>query len=244
MKEEIIVNVAICEDQAEWTESLEKHLTEFRKSHRNVKWEAFRSAEELLEYAARNNYVYDILITDIEMKGMSGIELANMLRENDSGLAIFFLTSHDEYIRKCFRSAPLNFWDKPINYEEFKEDMERAIQILSKNEQVFKCKINDEYHRIPYKNIIFFHSAGKKIRLHTKMEDYEFYGSFKEYDKIWNEAGFVRTNRFCYININFIERLKQQEIYLLNGEIIKASPIHFKKIKNMLFEYDCLNIEE
>lgn len=244
MREEAVVNIAICDDQGEWIELLEGYLTKFRKSHRNIQWEAFNSAEELIAYTEKNKYVYDVLITDIEMNRMNGVELANMVRERDSGVVIFFLTSHDEYMRKCFRSGPLNFWDKPISYNDFETDMERAVKISKNNERVFKFKMKDEYRRVPYKYIVSFKSAGKKIIVHTSKQDYEFYGSFKEYDKIWRNAGFIRANRFDYINVEFIEKLKLQKVFLLNGETVKISPPNLKKIKNMLFEYDCLRIEK
>ena len=185
------MNIAICDDQNEWIELLEKYLTKFRNTHKNIKWEAFNSAEEFIKYVDENKYSYDVLITDIEMSGINGIDLANMVREKDSGVVIFFLTSHDEYIRKCFQSGPLNFWDKPIDYETFSADMEKAIQISKTNEMVFKFKGNDGYLRIPYKNILTFQTSGKKIIAQTSEKEYEFYGSFKEYEKVWINVGFV-----------------------------------------------------
>lgn len=238
------MNIAICDDQDEWIEVIEDYLTRFRRTYRNINWESFYSAEELIYYMQKNKYVFDVLITDIEMKKMNGIDLANQIREKDSGIVIFFLTSHDEYIRQCFQPRPLNFWDKPIKYDQFEKDMKRAISISKENENVFRFQYKGEHLRVQFKNIVYFKTSGKKIIVHTEEQDYEFYGSFNEYDRIWSLAGFVKANRFYYINSKFIIRLKSPDVVLANGEIIQATPVHIKNIKMMFFEYDYADAAE
>lgn len=238
------MNIAICDDQDEWIAVVEEYLTRFRRTYRNINWESFYSAEELISYMQKNKYVFDVLITDIEMKKMNGITLANQIREKDSGIVIFFLTSHDEYIRQCFQPGPLNFWDKPIEYRQFEKDMKRAIEISKENEMVFRFQYKGEHLRVQYKNILYFKTSGKKIIVHTKEQDYEFYGAFNEYEKIWSSAGFVKANRFYYINSEFIVRLKSPDVVLANGEIIQATPVHIKNIKMMFFEYDYTDATE
>lgn len=233
------MNVAICEDQEEWIGIIEDYLSRFRQEYRGIKWEAFNSAEELIKYTENNEYIFDILITDIEMSKMNGIELANVIRKRDSGIVIFFLSSHEEYIRQCFQPGPLNFWDKPLSYELFKADMEKAISKLKENDKVFSFKGTNGYYRIPFKNIVYFRTNGKKIIVHTNEREYEFYGSFKAYEKIWVSAGFVKANRFYCLNSEFISTLKSPYIILTNGESIQATPSHVKNIKMLFFENDC-----
>lgn len=232
------MNIAICDDQNEWLEVIEEYLVKFRRTYRSISWESFYSAEELISYISKNKYVFDVLITDIEMEKINGIDLANQIRENDSGIIIFFLTGHDEYIRQCFQPRPLNFWDKPIEYAQFEKDMEKAIKIYKENEKVFVFQYKGEHLRIKFKNIIYFKTSGKKIIVHTQDRDYEFYGAFNEYENVWSAAGFVKVNRFYYINSELIVKLKGSDVMLENGETIQASPVHIKNIKMMFFEND------
>ena len=242
--EDTYMNIAICDDQDEWIEIIEDYLTRFRHTYRNISWEAFYSAEELISYMQKNKYVFDVLITDIEMQTINGIELANQIREKDSGIVIFFLTSHDEYIRQCFQPSPLNFWDKPIEYNQFERDMKKAIKVYKENNKIFGFQYKGEHFRVQYKNIIYFKTSGKKIIIHSQEKDYEFYGSFNEYEKAWTMAGFVKANRFYYINSEFIVKLKSTDILLANGEIIQATPTHIKNIRMIFFEYDYADATE
>lgn len=232
------MNIAICDDQDEWIGVIEDYLTRFRHTYRNISWDSFYSAEELISYIQKNKYVFDVLITDIEMQTINGIDLANQIREKDSGIVIFFLTSHDEYIRQCFQPCPLNFWDKPIEYNQFERDMKKAIKVCKENKKIFGFQYRGEYFRIKYKNIIYFKTSGKKIIIHTQEQDYEFYGSFNKYEKVWNMAGFVKANRFYYINSEFIVKLKSTDVLLANGEIIQATPMNINNIRMIFFEYD------
>ena len=238
MREELTVNIAVCDDQGEWIEQVEIYLAEFRKIHRNIKWEAFYSAEELLTYIKINQYVFDVLITDIEMKKINGIELANKIRSKDAGVVIFFLSGHEEYIRQCFQPSPLNFWDKPLKYEQFKCDMEKAMELTKNNSKVFCFKDEESYKRVPYREIMYFKTNAKKIIAHTDKRNFEFYGSFKEYEKTWQDAGFVRASRFYYVNSEYVSELRSTQIILLNGEHIQSTPANMKAIKLMYFEND------
>lgn len=230
--------IAICDDERECVEQIEACLDNFKKAYKNIKWEVFYSAEELLKYYQVHNNEFDVLITDIEMKSINGIELANQVRSMDSSIIIFFLSSHDEYIRQCFEPAPANFWDKPIQYKQFKLDMEKAIIRAKENSKVFLLKENDTRLRVPYKDIICFLASGKKIIAQTEKRNYEFYGSCGEYENQWFESNFIKINRGCYINTLHIESMRGQEIFLKNGNSFPVSRANMKNVKMLFCESD------
>lgn len=95
-------NIAICDDEKDCINWVENYLDAFRRKYKNIKWEVFYSAEELLDYYDRHGNTFDILITDIEMNQINGVELANTIRRRDKGIIIFFLTSYTEYALQCF----------------------------------------------------------------------------------------------------------------------------------------------
>ncbi len=232
--------VAICDDEEECVIQLEKFLNIFKNTHRNVRWESFYSAEELLAYYEHNGNVFDVLITDIEMDKMNGVELANSIRNMDTGIVIIFLTGHDKYIRQCFKPSPLNFWDKPITYSKFETDMKEAIRRSDENRRTFGFKNDDTYKRIPYSEILYFSTSGKNINVHTLKATYSFSGSFKEYEQAWSSAGFIRISRFNFVNITFIDKFEadEQNLYLTTGEHIRVSRNNIKNIKTIFFEND------
>lgn len=232
------MNIAICDDEFECVEEIEKCLDRLKKKHKNINWDAFYSAEELLDYYKINPKEFDILITDIQMKTINGIELANLIRSQDNEIIIYFLSSHDEYIRQCFEPSPANFWDKPIQYEQFEFDLEKAFMRIKKSNKVFVIKEQGKSLRLSYSDIICFISSGKKIIVQTTKQNYEFYGSCSEFEKQWNGNGFIRINRGCYINSVYIYSLRGQEIVLRNGSQYIVSRANIKNVKLLFSETD------
>lgn len=238
------MRIAICDDENEWINQIEEHIEKFKENHKNIVCEVFYSGEELLEYYKLYGNVFDVLITDIEMGGINGVELAKKIRKMDSEVPIFFLTSHDEYIRECFAPRPMNFWDKPVPYDIFKKDIEKVINSERKNNRYFSLKEDGIYKRIPYNDIIYFSNKGRKIVAHTVNGDCEFYGSFKDYSEIWKENNFYIVSRFFCVNTNYIEALKNNTLYLKGGQEITVSVTEIKKIKLLFFENDCSSVIE
>ena len=122
------MRVAICDDENVWVNRIEEHLIRFKKSHKDIEWEVFYSGEQLVEHYSRGERLFDILILDIELKELSGIETALKIREADKKAAIFFMTSHTKYVYDCFKPAPANFWVKPVEYEVLRDDFEEVIR--------------------------------------------------------------------------------------------------------------------
>lgn len=234
------MRIAICDDDDACIVQLENLLKEFKYNHTKIEWECFYSAEELLSFYRHNGGQFDILITDIEMNKINGVELANSLREVDSGLVIIFITSHDKYIRQCFRSSPLAFWDKPISRHVFYADMKDAINRVEKNKKSFGFKHENIYRRISYSDIFYFSTKGKRIIIHSNTGVCEFTGSFKLYEDQWVDAGFIQISRFDFVNMEYIDKFvaNEENIYLTNGECLKVSRKNIQKIKSAFFQND------
>lgn len=238
------MRIAIVDDENDWINIVEDMIFDFKAMYRNIDWDIFYSAEELLKDYTNHNADYNVLITDIELKNISGIELANTLRKLDPELSIFFLTSHDEYMRDCFKSQPVNFWSKPIDKRTFMNDMERVYNELTKEDSVFPIKEGATYYRVKYKDIFLFSNKGRKIVAHTKKRSYEFYGSFKEYLKIWEENGFIAVSRFDCVNTKHMSTLNGNSLTLDDQTEVNVSTSHVQKIKEKFFKIDCDNATE
>jgi FixJ family two-component response regulator len=79
--------------------------------------ETFASAEEFLEFARLDNTA--CLITDVQLGGMSGLQLQNRLAESGDGIPIIFITAFpDERLRERALSAgAICFLSKPVTKE-------------------------------------------------------------------------------------------------------------------------------
>ena len=99
------LNIAICDDEQLQTEYLKNLVTEWAaQSGNSTKICTYPSAESFLfEYSEDQSF--DILLLDIEMGKLSGIELAKEIRKNNSTIQIIFTTG-TRYPTKPLRHAP------------------------------------------------------------------------------------------------------------------------------------------
>ena len=93
------MKIGICDDSVNDMKQIKETCTECLKNEcENIEIITFSSAEEFLE----SDKIIDILILDIEMDGMSGIELKNYLQRKEIKTMIIFVTDHDELVLSAF----------------------------------------------------------------------------------------------------------------------------------------------
>ena len=94
------MKAVVCEDEEALQLFLEKQVCEcMKEAGINGSCEVFSSAEELLE---KGNPFYDLYLLDIQLGQMTGMELAEKIREKDDHAVILFATNYKEMIRKAF----------------------------------------------------------------------------------------------------------------------------------------------
>ena len=115
-------NIAVCDDSTTDREYVIGFVQQWSaKNGHKVNISSFPSAENFLFlYEEKNNY--DILLLDIELGAMDGVELAKRLRKTNDTVQIVFITGYSDYIAEEYEVAALHYLMKPV-----KEDKKRII---------------------------------------------------------------------------------------------------------------------
>ena len=110
-------HIAIVEDEAEFSMQLQTFLEQYQKEETiRFKISVFHSGEELLkEYQP----VYDVILLDIEMPGINGMDAAAKLRESDQEVVLMFITNIASYAIRGYEVGALDFVMKPLTYYAF-----------------------------------------------------------------------------------------------------------------------------
>lgn len=103
----------------------------------------FQSAEELLNYYEKNSV--HIIITDINLPNMNGIELIKKIREKDEKIPIILLTAYIEtqYLFDAIKYKVVEYLPKPIDYETLIQALLKATKDLINNGN-YMIKINEK----------------------------------------------------------------------------------------------------
>ena len=126
------LNLLFVEDYAELRES----TTEILKNFFNIV-DAVEDGKEALELYKKNSY--DIVLTDIRMPNMDGVELTQEIYKLNQEQSIIILSAHDEskYLIPLINLGVAHFIKKPIDYQEL-------INALLKVAKPFKEQEDDE----------------------------------------------------------------------------------------------------
>lgn len=191
------MRIAICDDENIWINHIEEYIKKIKSIYNEIEYDVFISGESLLSHY-NNEDIYDIVILDIEMNGMSGIDTSNAIRDKDPAVIIFFLTSYKEYVFECFRSSPMNFLVKPLKYEIFKEDIIRAHKSIEQSYTYLKIIDNRKRIRLKCSSIIYIENKERKSWIYTTNGIYKTNKLISELIKIFNHFSLPIKNISCF----------------------------------------------
>lgn len=167
----------------------------------------------------------DLVITDVRMPGMSGLEAAQSLNDDDHPPAIIFCTAYDQYAIQAFDAAAVGYVVKPVDAEKLTLAIERAanvnqVQLASlaaENEQTARLMIDGvgSLESLDLAEIDFFKAEDKTVLANLGEREVVVDYSLRELENMLDEH-VVRVHRSSVVNVRNIKRLFRQD----NGQTV------------------------
>ena len=230
----IRMKIAIVDDEIREQEIIAKYIGEWAAAKKElVEFFCFNSSESFL-FSWEDAKDYALLVLDIEMGEISGLELAKKIRFEDKRIPIIFVTGYDEYMQYGYDVSALHYLLKPVN----KERMFQALNKLSEEEEPIKSLIlnsEDEVRRIQINNVLYVEADGHGSIMHTADEVIRLKESFGDIEKqvlLMGET--VKCHRAYLVNLRFVSAIKNSDLILDNGEKL---PISRRRMKNVQHEF-------
>lgn len=180
----------------------------------------------------------DLIFLDIEMPGMSGIELLDHI---SPGPHTIFTTSRPEYALAAFDMDVLDYLLKPISYERFlkaalkaRESIERHKARHSGISSVF-LKSSNNHIRVNASDICYILKEGPEVKVITSMyrEDIVLSSSLKQLEAALPQGRFVRINRSCIVNIEKISSVTKNSV-IIKGSSLVIGPQYREQLRKNL----------
>lgn len=187
-----------------WSEKLSAFLDRYSSEHREPVQKSFFTDG----YDIAENYKggWDIILLDIKMGLMDGMEAAEKIRERDEEVIIIFITSLPQYAIQGYRVNALDYLLKPLNYEAFSLTLSKALKRLPRKEEFLTVSTRNGVVKLSWKDILWIESQGHRITFHTKDKDLETtVYSLKELEEMSADKGFSRCNKGCLVNLSAVD---------------------------------------
>lgn len=211
--------VVICEDEISQREKLKEYIQKiFDENKEELEIIEFESAEELLSSGLILKEV-DIFILDIKMNGLSGMDLAKMIRKEDDRSEMIFVTSLVEYIQEGYTVRAYRYLLKPIEYKELKKHLLNCISDIKKKNGNFIIENREGMRRIPIKEITYIEVRKKELTIHTLDSIYYTQGSLDKIEQDFEKYNFYRCHKSYLINMEYIDSITKNSVVIGNEEI-------------------------
>lgn len=194
--------------------------------------EVCNNGEQLL-FLSEDLTSSDIILLDIMMPGIDGIQTAKQLRENGIDCKIIFLTSLSDKMLEAFDVFAYHYIVKDsVSREKFEEIIVRAV---TKSEQEADEQLIFTYRSknciIPLKDISYLEVQNHKVYIHYKQEQFEIYETLSNLEKRFCEHNFIRIHKSYMVALSRVVKLTSSSCLLRNGVILPVGRSYSKHAK-------------
>ena len=229
------MRIAICDDEKSYIEKIKKDIKSFQTHENEFEFSEFESVEEVI--AEFSNDKYDLLILDIEMKDLNGLQTAEFIRQLDKNVILIFMTGYDKFVYqgyevKAFRYILKN-QPEPIYFKQLSD----TIQEYYRNKKYIKVIDDGIEKELLTVDILYIEVYSHQIVIHTFNKEYYQKGKLSDYEKMLEECLFVRSDKSVLINVTNIDYIKKNQVFMKNGKILYVSRNHLEKITRAFLKF-------
>lgn len=230
----MFLSIAICEDEESCMDIIKKYLDKIINGIEiDYNINLFYSAEELIK-----NYPneLDLLILDIKMEGINGMEAAKTIRAFDKIVDIIFITSMTNHILDAFDVRAYRYLLKPIDYGIFKNYIDSFI-----NDFIFRNNnIHIESKHVGYNSslflktseIIYIEVMKKTVIIHTEKRNHVLSTSLSSLEDKLKDYGFFRCHNSFLVNLRKVVKIEKNTAFMEYDNRLIEIPVSKYKVKD------------
>ena len=208
-------HIAIVEDELEFRQQLQEYLKQYEQENGvSFQISTFEDGADILE-----NYEnkYDIILLDIEMPKVNGMDAAEKIREQDEDVVLMFITNMAQYAIHGYSVGALDFVMKPITYYTFSMKMKRALKRAQKREQKpLVLNLADGIKTLDIKQIYYVEVQNRMLHYYTSEGEIVVRGTLQGAETILKPYPFAKCNHWYIVNLMHVKEV--------NKNIAKVGP--------------------
>lgn len=229
--------IALCDDNKRDLDLLTGYLTELRREHLHFEDISFLDGSELVAQY-QNGHRFSLVILDMLMEPLSGIETAKGIRQYDSDVPILIVTSTPEYAIEGYKVNASRYILKPVEKKSFLREVQEVLERVQQTKShYYSVHCDSGIIKIEIEKICFFESQARTITLHAAAAAHTFSGSLREVEGQLAPYDFVRVHKSYVVNLKNIHRIFKDVITMVDGSEVPLSKNRSKAIHQRLLEY-------
>ncbi len=181
----------------------------------------------------------DAVFLDIQMPGLTGIELAQVLSRFRTPPAAVFVTAHDQHAVDAFELNAVDYVLKPVREERIAEAVRRVLAVSPQEgpEEQVPVERGGVTRFVPVSRIRYVEAEGDYARLHTGEDSHLVRVPLTQLEQDWSTFGFVRIHRSILIATSFVDEVRVDGgrcSVVIGGEELQVSRRHTRELRDLL----------
>lgn len=230
-----MIRIALVEDDRVYREELIRFLKRYEEeSGKKIHITTFTDGDEIVEgYSCQ----FDIILMDIVMKYMNGMDAAERIREQDTEVVIIFITNTPQYAMKGYTVDALDYVIKPVTYFSFSQRIDRALARMNKRTKKYLSVAHrGGVQKLEVAKITYVEVRDHELIYHTADTEYLSKGALTDVERALEQEHFFRCNKCYLVNLEYVEGVQNNDI-MVAGDLVQVSRAKRKALLDALNDY-------
>lgn len=213
-----MLRIAVVDDENIYIEQITQYIQQYAdEKNRSILTETFRDGSDLLKsYSSQ----YDIILLDIEMEEMSGMDTAREIRKINQDVVLVFITNMAQYAINGYEVGALDYVLKPLNYYTFSVRLERAIARVKKRQtEEILLNLPDGIKRLKADTVYYIEVQNRMLHYHTGEGVFTVRGTLQGAEDMLRESHFVRCNHWYLVNLQHVSEIRKNIVIVAGDEL-------------------------
>ncbi len=210
------LRVAAVDDLPKDLVLLQVDLEELAKERFQLDFFGFSSGEALLKDFAPGRF--DLILLDIFMEGVSGLDTAQEIRRLDPHCLIVFLTSSPDFAWQAFPLHPFDYLLKPYQLQRLQDLLDEALRVLDITQPEIVLRLARHSMSLPLANIAYAMAQNHSVVLMTHVGEVRCIDTFRTiHDQLLQDERFMECNRGIVVNMDAVLQFDESCIRMTDG---------------------------
>jgi DNA-binding LytR/AlgR family response regulator len=239
------LKIALCDDNKADLLRLVTLLDAYRHVRKlELSYKCFQNALDLI--ASMESLEYDLILLDVLMPGINGIQAAREIRQADNRMEIIFLTTSPEFAVDSYSVRAYYYILKPATEEKLFPILDRLINNSRKPDDSLVIKTQSSVLSLPFSKIEYVEVQLKRLYFYlTDGSIREVTASLNEYEHaLLKRPGFIKVHRSCLVNLKWVQELRQNELITLMGRRVPVSRSAYPRLRTAFTQFLFVETEE
>lgn len=232
------MKIAVCDDEKQWLEEVCPMLEAWGR-RRDVRLSLFcyTNGDDLLD--AHKRECMDLIILDVVMPLLNGIETAKELRRRDTSVPIIFLTSAREFAVESYEVKAFSYLLKPLDDEKLESVLNDFLKTFLLEKHSFTAQTAEGFCKIPVADVCYLEAQNKRVLVYlADGRTVEIRERFSECREIFSEDnGFYCCHRSYIVNLNHVEEFSKAGLVTSGHATVPISRNKYAAFKEAYFRH-------